>query len=430
MERTDDRLRRGAVADGIRGAAANPSPAARWLARAAATAWLDRVSADIDLEIRERSVRLELPPEGFEAAVADEPDPVERAKIASRWERAESDLHVAREERLRAREAGASEVGPDGLVALSAVLEPSAPSEFARDLERGAIEPLDAAVREALRARRAAARVRLHGGASPADTPVFSALACHRHTLPATGLAPLLRRWGAMWGVDPDSGRLALARSRRTGWSVAGWIRARGPFLVTGCIDGPAGLARALGLLGASARLAFLDEARGEAGHWTDPAFPHAAETLFRRLMLEPSFRQRAGMHDGPDLGRALRNEEALAPRLAWAYLSLAVHRLRPSGAAEVLERATGRPVTPGQRAAVTEAGPSVTGLARGYVLALLYEERLLTRFGRNWFFERAAGRTLREWWEAEPDVTASEMASELGVDRMEATLILDRCRP
>jgi hypothetical protein len=77
-----------------------------------------------------------------------------------------------------------------------------------------------------------------------------------------------------------------------------------------------------------------------------------------------------------------------------------------------------------------TDCGVAITAAVRGYILALAYEERLLTRFGRGWFFEREAGRMLRKWWESEPDLTAAEMASDLGVYRMEATPILDRCRP
>jgi hypothetical protein len=406
------------------------SPPARALGRAIAWAVLDRASREHDRELAERTARQGVPPGGFEAATAAAADPEDRVRLHARWRRAEDDLAMTREARLAARETAARDMGATGLVVLSAGLEPSAPAALAREVERVAIAPLDDRVREVALERRTAPAVPLAPAVHPADAPVFATLADVRQ-LRRADPAGIVRRWGGRWHVDPDAGHLALAVSNEVGWPEGGWLPAGVPFLRTGRIDGAAGATRALGLLGGAARLAFLDRARGAAAHWTDPAFPRAAEVLFRRLALDPGFRAESGLGrgDDPALDRALRHEEALAPRLAWAYLSLEVEGRGSRESIEVLERALGRPVIPGLGWGADD-GAAASAAVRGTILGLLYEETLMTRHGRAWYSLAAAVRSLREWWEAEPDRDAAAMATDLGDYRMEATPILDRCRP
>jgi hypothetical protein len=111
---------------------------------------------------------------------------------------------------------------------------------------------------------------------------------------------------------------------------------------------------------------------------------------------------------------------------LAWAGLAAAVDGATP----DLIRRACGRASGPDREAALRDADPYGAAVVRGIALAVLLEERLLTRFGHAWTAERRAGALLAELWEADADETAESAAAALGLGRMEAAVLVDRCGP
>ena len=174
-----------------------------------------------------------------------------------------------------------------------------------------------------------------------------------------------------------------------------------------------------------------------QPGGFGDPAFAVASRVLFRRLASNEAFRGAVGLEGPEDLAVDLRLEEALAPRISWTYLLLAIRsESSPAGSSssvapdEALRRATGRIADPLRSGLRDASDPSGAAELRGTVLGLLMEERLLCAVGRDWFTSRNARRILNEAWEAERQETAESVASALDLGTIEPTPILDRCRP
>jgi hypothetical protein len=198
-------------------------------------------------------------------------------------------------------------------------------------------------------------------------------------------------------------------------------------------VGGPAALRSLAGAIGWAARAEFVGERRGiDAALLADPAHSVAAEVLVRRLALCPAFLDAAGVRLDVRALQDLGVEEAMAPRRAWAYLSLAVEDARSADPRvdERWMRAVGRPALPDERVGVAETDPAASAELRGTALGLLIEERLRTRHGRRWFDERAAVRWLWELWEADADQTAEEMAAALDLGTIDPAPVLDACRP
>jgi hypothetical protein len=57
-------------------------------------------------------------------------------------------------------------------------------------------------------------------------------------------------------------------------------------------------------------------------------------------------------------------------------------------------------------------------------------EERLLHRFGSDWFIRRGAGTFLMEVWEAESSETPEILARTLTSADLDPIFVRDRCRP
>jgi hypothetical protein len=148
--------------------------------------------------------------------------------------------------------------------------------------------------------------------------------------------------------------------------------------------------------------------------------------------VLSEPFRSFCGLALGADAIRDVRFEVALIPRRLWARLSLSLDAEpgRRDAVSEVARRATGRDSLPGDLAAGFDRDPRDASALRGVVLGVLLEERLLTRFGRQWFLDRAAARFLRECHLAEVGETAESMAGAWGLGTIEPTPVVDAFRP
>jgi hypothetical protein len=202
--------------------------------------------------------------------------------------------------------------------------------------------------------------------------------------------------------------------------------------VVPGIIAGPVGLWDLLGVFGTAVRAGRLAEMRGTAAvRFADRAFAYAAHTLWRRLVLCPRFRAEAGLRPDDAEIHDQAFHDAVAMRLAWAYLQTVTTGIDPDDPEfeTMIQRASGGPSTPAHRLAVSHRDPAGSAELRGTVLGLLLEERLRLRFGRNWFSRAEARRWMLEMWEAEPDLTAEEMANSLDLGTIEPTPMVDACR-
>jgi hypothetical protein len=427
-----DPARVGAVLADARGPSARESDRRRF--RAVARAFLDRHSAAADRELAERRARLERPAGGaYEIALATAAAP-ERRGIYDRWEIEERELAPCRQRRWQARLDAAREAGARSTAAFLAAECPVFPADLVEPFRRAAIEPLTEAVRAASRGRVKRLGLGPLAPSAAEDAPALAAVSEHRADVSRETISAAMS--GLARAVGSDVGDLHEAETEGL-WPAVRLDEDDRPVLVRGALAGPAALAAALGALGAAGRQRFLRRVRPADWHWCDPAFSSAAEWLFRRLALGSPCLEWLGLGGGPPWLAALRLEIALAPRQAWAYLCLAAESITgavdpppPTRVEQLLALVQDRAPTPRERAAALDADPAGASDLRGMVLALLLEERLLTRFGRRWFLDEAAWRQLRECWEAEPDETAESMAAALDLGRIEPTPVLDRFRP
>jgi len=295
---------------------------------------------------------------------------------------------------------------------------------------------LDEAVERSARDRRLRAPS-LSEPEHPADGPWLRDLVQHASRFGREGVPTVLRVVGGALGADPDAGGPGIRIAAAPPLGSRPWIGPDRPGVSLGRAEGPGALRAALAAFGRAARACFVNDVAGPAGLvGADPAFEAAAGVLFRRLVLSPAFRSRFGPAADEGLDADLRLEEALAPRAAWTYLELA-RRRRSNEASPVdgearraLRRALGRPAAVDELRDVLATDPRGAAGLRGTVLALLLEERLMSRWGRGWFLEPRAGTFLREVWEAETGQTAESVADGLDLGTIEPTPILDGCRP
>jgi hypothetical protein len=117
---------------------------------------------------------------------------------------------------------------------------------------------------------------------------------------------------------------------------------------------------------------------------------------------------------------------------MLWARLHLVLEGAREGGTTEnrLWKRATGQSLPAEAQDWLDDPNPVCADLLRGEVLGVLLEDAVMTRFGRGWFENRAAGRFLQEIWEADPEETAESMASSLGLGTIDPAPILDMFRP
>lgn len=441
-ERVADHLRPSDVAEALEQArAAGSEPAGepqRLALRSRSRPFLARSSADQDRELDERHGAS--PAGGYESALAGLDDPDDRTALYRRWQQMEAELQSLREERAHARVEACRCVGADSPRELLAAEHPRALQPLVESFERGAIAPLDKAVAAAALDRRRAASSLLIDGEHPADSPWLEWRTGALDPSARNLIAGLLRRVGPWVGADPDAGGPRLVTDCRVEARSRLANPASGPpVILLGALGGVWGTALALARLGQAVRFGFLVETRGAAAaRWSDPAFPVAVQALYRRLPFSVAFRERFGLDWPPALLAALRFQEAVAPRLGWAYLVEIMNGAsegRFSGienvsAGETIRRATGRPATIRQLLEIAEGDPEGAAILRGTVLGLLVEERLLSRFGRDWVAAPAAHRWLRGLWEAEPEQTAESLALAADLGTIEPTPLLDGCRP
>ena len=395
---------------------------ARGPLRLATPAWIRLATARLDDEVRARCDEALSPWAGdVDAFLAAEDDPAERSAIAVRHARQWDRLRAAREELAGARDAAAREVGAEDLLALRVLgCEPGAEARVGA-YERGFMEPLDGAIGEAVRERRR------RDGDDPSapmraeDVPAMAWLAPWRRRLAAPAIATVLRRLGGTIGpVSGDDGALLEAVATPPPRAEAfERVRPR-PVVVLGSWGGPLGLARTLDAFGRAQRAAFCARAwASEASASGDPAFDVAAGVLLRRLGTSQTCLAEAGIRPEADMLQALRLEEAIAPRAAWAR------------AAGNERRASGRPETPGAGAwRFRREGDDSDAVLRGTTYAVLVEERVMTRWGRGWFFDRRAGAYLRDLWAGEAGESPESMAEACGLGTMDPSPLLERYRP
>ncbi|HXV75361.1 MAG TPA: hypothetical protein VD788_03515 [Candidatus Polarisedimenticolaceae bacterium] len=399
--------------------------------RALAALYLDRATREPDDELaRIRAASGADPAE--ETGWMLEPDPVARRRaLAASIAREDRESRWMRD-RIELRERAARDAGATSVVGLLDAAQPRASAAIAREFERDAIEPLDEAISAAARQRRQ--RFGLDPDENAAsETPAFLSMAALAGRLPATAIHGVVRRVGTRFGEDPDSAGPHLAPRPAPGpRSFVGLTRDGLAVIVAGAVAGPGGLRDLLGSFGVAARAGRIADLRGTAAvRFADPAFAHASSTLWRRLPLCPRFRREAGLDADDWEIRELAFQEAVAMRLAWAYLQTAVTGIDGSSPAfdRIVRRSCGAAATPAERRAVADRDPSWSAQLRGNLLGLLLEQRLRLRYGRDWFSRNEARRFLVEMWEAEPEMTAEEMAGSLDLGTIEATPMVDAFR-
>jgi hypothetical protein len=434
-ERLDESLRPDAVAPAVeaalRAAEGRDGEAGRRGLRAVAAPYLARATAPWDRELAAIEARSVTPSIEFPQRLEGERDPARRGSVWREWADLVARLEQPRRERVSACEAAAAAAGADSLAAFGAALHPRPPASTCAEFERGAIAPLDDVVEAAARDRYGplpsdgpdrAARLPLPG-LFPEHTDRFDAKLTRRVIEECSRVFPVVR--GVRPAIvaaesTPDLGGAFPLATREGALVVSGW-------------PGPGGLRDALGALGSCQRGAFLGGGENPAAVVLgDPAFAVAPRVLFRRLVLSDVFLQWAGVDVGRGFATDARLEEAVATREAWSYLYLASSggEPEPTEVDRVFRRCSGRPPDPGRRARVLERDLSGAAELRGTVLALLQEERLLSRFGRRWFLDRSAGTWLAGCWEAEAGETVENVSEQCDLGTIEPTPILDRCRP
>lgn len=391
------------LADLLRPEAFVPSPASLGPYLAAA-------SRDADGEIAARRERAPAPPEGWEAATAFEPDPDARRAHHRRWSRLEDSLLRPRDERRRARERASRAAGFDGTAALASAVARVDLAALAVSVERGAIEPLDAAVARAARDRGAAG--------DPSVSPALARLVAYDAIVPPREIPPLLRAVAGGLGLAASLPEL-VPSGAPPAFARAVLVPGSKGIVVSGTRGGAGGLRAALHAFGRGLRAGFLAGiADAERIASADPVFDAAAGALFRRARWFPS----------PEgLAQARSFEDAVAPRLAWARLAAALDEgVDPARAAE---RATGRPAYPDIASRADDPYAAAVAL-RGEILALALEERLRTRWGNAWLEHAGAGRFLGEVWEAGLQATPEAVAEDACAGTMAPDPILEACRP
>ena len=336
-----------------------------------------------------------------DASLAAEDDPERRRTIADEFAARLRRLERLAEERDGARDEAARRAGvPDARALLARLRDPDAVLG-ADEVERGFVEPTDAAVEDAVRswARREGLR---DGIVVAADVPRMAWLAGFSSWLPEVAAGPVVRR---------------IASDLR----LAGAPPADGPRGAKGVVD-------ALDALGRSLHATFLEEARGtHAPALADPAFGLAAGALFRGLVATRPGLRAAGLPEDDLLLEALRLERLIETRRAWGELREPFDR---SGRHQMARRTGGRPFSP-QEAEGADFDPGTGDAAlTGRIFAALVEERLKTRFGHAWFARHDAGTYLRDLWAAEVEETPRRMAEALALGTMDSAPLIESCMP
>ncbi len=436
-ERASELLRREAVAeaytlarDARPGVEGEPE---RRRFRAVGRAYLAHVTSPLDEARHRLTAGEERPAAELELGLMSEDDPETRRSLYRMWEAHADRFGGWLEERAAAAHEAVEAVGAPDVAGYLAAEHPLDPEPTCQRFEAGAIAPLDDPVAHAMRERWLGADPR---AIEPQawDVPRLLALTDRPPQIPSTISGSLLRRLGSPLGADPDGrGPRLVPWSAPHPWTMEGLDAEREPVVLPGAAAGPVALARTLGVWGRAVRASFLRRERGPvAVALGDPAFAVAAEVPFRRLVLSEPFWDELGLGGrvAEGLQRDLALNEALAPRRAWTYLSLALKPADGAQADEALARASGLPPTVADRLGARGRDPYGAAMLRGIVLGLLLEERLLTRHGRRWFETMAARRTLEDGWDAEVGETAESLADNMDLGTIEPTPILDRCQP
>lgn len=410
---------------------------ARGIFRGALCAWRERATREVDLELEQLRGRTRTLEPGFEVALIGENDPGLRAETWQRWDAAARRELPLRHARLEERASAARRIGPLGLEMLMTPAQAMAPRPLLSIYERMAVSPLDDRIAAASAERRA--RSPLPAERAEIDAARDRALVAHFATCPSKLLVRCVRAAGRLLGIDADAGawRVESRAVREQVWPRLELTLDDRPRVRLGPLPGPVALLRGLAAAGRSARWHFLLAERGAETALFDPAFETAAAVIWARQALSSEFLSELGLALPPSAVADVRLELAVAPRLAWAYLHQALASPpgesgspEAAGLERLWRRAAGRDATPDEVLQLVDADLRAADALRGWVFALLIEERLLTRHGRRWFVEVAAMRWLRDAWFAEAYATAEDVAEGLGLGKMEPSPIVDRCRP
>jgi hypothetical protein len=407
-ERAQDALRPDHVRQAI--SSETPSSAARVLV----PAYVDAAGSVLDRAARLRRAEALLPWNGdVDAALAGEPDDTRRADIEAAFRRALEGSAATEAERDAARDEAAHAIGcADELDARRRIHVPLTPAQ-AEELERGFVAPLDDVV-----AAHGFDLGRDDGGGvgggtmRPCDVPRL-VWQPDRVDIASSGAAVRwVRGTATTLRLDPDAGGMRLehiapAPPRPRVWEEI----APRAIVVAGSWGGPWGLALTLEAAGRAMHATFVRTVRG-AHAWAcaDPAYGWAAAWLFRRI---------AASVAGP-LAR-LDPEGRMRGRLAFEDLVTLRRALVEA------PRAGARPLSTGESASRSTGDES--SRVRGAILATLIEERLLSRYGRAWFDEPAAGHYLRDLWAAEPDGDPASMAAAWGLGTMDSSPLIEAFR-
>ena len=194
---------------------------------------------------------------------------------------------------------------------------------------------------------------------------------------------------------------------------------------------GPTALAGLLGSIGVALRQAFVEPQQPAAERlWGDRARVYGVQGLFRRLAVNPRWLAEHGLQVDGSLAEGLLTGELLAPRILWAYVASTGPADRAPTTEEIdmnWRRATGDGPTTADRLVMDSLHPPDLSRLRGLAYALLMEESILSRFGRDWYRSAGAYRWLREIWDGEDGQSVEQMADAAGIGTIDGSPIYDR---
>jgi hypothetical protein len=180
---------------------------------------------------------------------------------------------------------------------------------------------------------------------------------------------------------------------------------------------------------------------------WTSPDLPIElripsewclAETygfLFEHLLRHRTWlREIQGYADPGEFLRFSSLHQAYRVRVQAARLSFMVQGggVRPDSAglySELLTSYTGLKHVPEDYLAHLEDGPFAADCLRGWTMEAMLSEHLRTRFGSDWYNSRAAGRFLKEIWETGQSYSADELSREIGLGTLDPQVLAGALR-
>lgn len=397
---------------------------------ASTTRGLDEAIADHDAAAVVTWEGKPLPFLAIRARMRSEPRPEARRSLARLRERVVEGTNDLRAERLEKLREAARALGADTLAALwsgTLGIDHAAMAERAGDLLSATEEPYVAALSSVLRERSGTSlseasrddlQFALRVGEFDAAFPAHRMTIVYRDAFAGLGI-----RTGAQANIRLDLEERPAKNPRpfcspiRVPDEVVLVVRPSGGYADYGALLHEGGHAQHFGFTSAGLHVAF-----ARAG---DRAASEVWAFLMQYLLLDPRFLHDAfGLGDARDLRRVAALEKCALVRRHVGKLryeeALHAERTTVSSAAdsyvEHLRDATFVSAARSDYLADMDDGFYVADYLRAWALEVLVREHLRTRFGTRWWTSRAAGCLLKELWSTGSELSADEIAGELGI--------------